>query len=54
MDKYKKILESHNCKLIAKEGSRIIWENPKGTRFCDDMAVISLMAESVWNFWCEQ
>lgn len=54
MDRYRKILESHNCKLISTEGSCIIWENPKGTRFCDDMAVIALMPESAWEFWCNE
>lgn len=54
MDRYKKILELHNCKFISQNGSRIVWENPKGKQFCDDMAVISLMPESAWAFWCNE
>lgn len=54
IDRYEKILEAHNCKLIAREGCRILWENPKGTRFFDDQSIISLMPESAWEFWCEQ
>lgn len=46
------LLEKHGCKLIKMVPEcGVIWENKKGIIRGDDIAVLSNIPESAWEYW---
>ena len=51
-ERVKGILTRHKCKFITMLSEcRVLWENQKGIVRDDDVAVLSNMSESAWQFW---
>ena len=48
----KSILKKHGCEFIKMiSETRVIWKNRKNVIREDDIAVLSNMSETAWEFW---
>lgn len=51
-DQAVKILNAHGCELVNMVSEcTVIWKNKAGIIRTDDIAVLSNMSDSAWEFW---
>lgn len=52
MNRIKEILEKHGCELIDYVSEcEVLWKNPAGIEHVWDIAVISNLTGSAWDYW---